>query len=163
MFGHISQAHLNPAVTVTAVVLGMLTWPKAILYVITQCLGAVFGFGVLKLIIPCGLITSPPLVDPEIGFCTTVPSLALTSFQAILAEGIATAVLILVVCGVWDKRNANNTDSAPIKFGLTIAALAMGLGPFTGASMNPARSLGPAMWNHVWTRHWVSQTPPPSA
>lgn len=156
MFGHISQAHLNPAVTVTAVVLGMMPWPKAILYCITQCLGAIFGFGVLKLITPCGLLTSAAVgIDPNIGFCTTVPSAGLSVFRAILAEGLATAVLVLVVCGVWDKRNAKFQDSAPIKFGLTIAALAMALGPYTGASMNPARTLGPAMWNNVWTRHWI--------
>ena len=49
----------------------------------------------------------------------------LTPLQGLLAEFLATSILILVVCSVFDKRNAHNTDSVPIKFGLTIAALAM--------------------------------------
>ncbi|XP_046396495.1 aquaporin AQPAe.a-like isoform X2 [Ischnura elegans] len=155
MFGHVSQAHVNPSVTVCSVVVGMLTWQRAILYIIVQCLGAIFGFGVLKLITPCDLTTVPDLVNPNLGFCTTVPSRALSIFQILLAEGLATSILILTVCGAWDRRNANNIDSIPIKFGLTIVAVGLAFGPYTGPGLNPARSLGPAVWNNIWTMHWV--------
>ncbi|XP_071449185.1 aquaporin AQPAe.a-like isoform X2 [Hetaerina americana] len=155
MFGHVSQAHVNPSVTVCAVVVGMISWPRAVLYVIVQCLGSIFGYGVLKLITPCDLLVAPDLVNPNLGFCTTVPSNALSIFQILLAEGLATSILIFTVCGAWDRRNANNMDSVPIKFGLTIVAVGLAFGPYTGPGLNPARSLGPAIWNNVWTRHWV--------
>lgn len=59
--------------------------------------------------------------------------------------------------GVWDKRNKNKHDSVPIRFGLTIAGLAMCGGHYTGASMNPARSFGPALINWDWQQHWVNK------
>jgi glycerol uptake facilitator-like aquaporin len=57
--------------------------------------------------------------------CVTTPDPEMTSLQAVLAEFLATAILVLVVCSVFDKRNAHNTDSVSIKFGLTVAAIAM--------------------------------------
>lgn len=73
-----------------------------------------------------------------------------------LVEFLITLCLILVCAGVWDSRNKTKMDSVPIKFGLTIAGLAMCAGQYTGASMNPARSLGPALINGNWQQHWVS-------
>lgn len=79
----------------------------------------------------------------------------ISAVQGLLIEGIATAVLILVVCAVWDVRNEKNSDSVPIRFGLTVAVLATAFGPYTGCSMNPARSFAPALWNNQWSHHWV--------
>lgn len=62
---------------------------------------------------------------------------------------------MLVVCSVWDARNEKNSDSVSIKFGLTVAVLATAVGPYTGCSMNPARSFAPALWNNQWSHHWV--------
>lgn len=88
-------------------------------------------------------------------FCVTDVHSTLSAIQGFLLEGIATGVLMLLVCSVWDIRNEKNTDSAPIKFGLTVAVLAITVGPYTGCSMNPARSFAPALWNNQWARHWI--------
>lgn len=88
-------------------------------------------------------------------FCVTDLHDSLSAIQGFLLEAIATGVLMLLVCSVWDIRNEKNTDSAPIKFGLTVAVLATTVGPYTGCSMNPARSFAPALWNNQWARHWI--------
>lgn len=59
------------------------------------------------------------------GFCVTHPTPLVSTVQALLAEYFATAILILLCCGLWDKRNHTRQDSTPIKFGLAIAALGM--------------------------------------
>lgn len=88
-------------------------------------------------------------------FCVTDLHSELSAIQGLLLEGISTAILMLVACAVWDSRNVKNTDSVPIRFGLTVAALALAFGPYTGCSMNPARSLAPALWNNQWSHHWI--------
>jgi Major intrinsic protein. len=57
--------------------------------------------------------------------CVTLVHPEMTPLQGLLAEFLVTAILVLVLCSVFDKRNANNTDSISIKFGLTVAAVAM--------------------------------------
>lgn len=94
-------------------------------------------------------------IDQDDMFCVTDLHPDLSAIQGLVVEGIATAVLMLVVCSVWDSRNEKNTDSVSIKFGLTVAVLATAVGPYTGCSMNPARSFGPALWNNQWRHHWV--------
>lgn len=162
IFGHISGAHLNPAVTVAAVVLGYVPYLLAPIYVVAQVIGAVLGFALLKAVTPgkffdakehFNAITNQTVRD--YGVCSTIPNPEISSLQALAVEIMITLILILVCAGVWDHRNAKNTDSIPIRFGLTIAGLAMAGGPYTGASMNPARSFGPALLNGDWTQHWV--------
>lgn len=162
IFGHISGAHLNPAVTVAAVVLGYTPYLLAPVYAVAQVIGAVLGFALLKAVTPgkffdakehFNAITNQTVRD--YGVCSTIPNAEISSLQALAVEILITLVLILVCAGVWDHRNAKNTDSIPIRFGLTIAGLAMAGGPYTGASMNPARSFGPALLNGDWTQHWV--------
>lgn len=150
--GHISCAHVNPAVTIGSVVLGKKTIPEALVYIISQLIGAVIGFGMLKVVTPKGKLTSTE--DPSM-FCVTDLHIDVSAIQGLLLEGIATGVLMLVICSIWDKRNEANTDSVPIKFGFVIAVLASAFSPYTGCSMNPARSLAPALWNNQWSHHWI--------
>lgn len=58
-------------------------------------------------------------------FCTTVPNGKISTVEALLAEYFATSILILLCCGLWDKRNSTKQDSVALKFGFTIAALGM--------------------------------------
>lgn len=62
---------------------------------------------------------------------------------------------MLFICGCLDPRNANKSDSTAIKFGLTLSTLGMAVGPYTGCSLNPARSFGPALWHNDWREQWV--------
>lgn len=59
------------------------------------------------------------------GFCATKPHPKSTAMQSLAIETIITCVLILVCCGVWDKRNEHKQDSTPARFGFIIAAIAM--------------------------------------
>jgi len=88
-------------------------------------------------------------------FCVTDLHANISAIQGLVLEGTATFVLMLVACAVWDARNEKNTDSVPIKFGFTVALLANTVGPYTGCSMNPARSFAPALWNSQWRHHWI--------
>ncbi|XP_063229646.1 aquaporin-like isoform X2 [Bacillus rossius redtenbacheri] len=155
IIGHITDAHLNPAVTAAAVILDRMTLPVSAVYVLSQLAGGVLGYGMLLVVTPRSALEAAAPNGSRCALCVTLPHAELSAPQAVLAEALVTAVLILVVCSVWDPRNAANTDSVPLKFGFTVAAIAAAEGPYTGASMNPARSLGPVIWTGVWSYHWV--------
>ncbi|XP_046805595.1 aquaporin AQPcic-like isoform X1 [Lucilia cuprina] len=151
-FGCVSGSHLNPAVTIAAFIYEMVSAPMAIVYMCGQMLGGFIGYGLLKVVLPESTIKMPEAAH---NLCVTVPHPDITPMQGFAIEFIISAILILVCCGVWDPRNAKFHDSVPIRFGLAIACLAITAGPFTGASMNPARSFAPALWNYDFEHHWV--------
>ncbi|XP_071638692.1 aquaporin AQPAe.a-like isoform X1 [Temnothorax longispinosus] len=152
--GHISGAHLNPAITIAAVILGNKTLIMAGFYIIAQCLGALIGFGLLKLVTPANLMHNGA-GDPSVPFCMTDINKEITVGHGIAAEALATGVLAFFACGSWDSRNAKNSDSMALKFGLCVTVLCLAFIPHTGCSLNPARTFGPAVWNGHWTYHWV--------
>ncbi|KAH8316500.1 hypothetical protein KR067_009182, partial [Drosophila pandora] len=155
--GCVSGAHVNPAVTVAALIYDMITVKMALVYFVAQLLGAFIGYGLLKLLMPTSV------VEVGAGLCVTLPHTEVTVAQAFGIEFVVTSILILVCCGVWDPRNSKFHDSVPIRFGLAVAGLACAAGPFTGASMNPARSFGPALWNAHFEHHWIYWVAPLSS
>lgn len=159
-FGHVSGCHMNPAVTLAGVLYGALHPILAVGYVICQVVGAILGFGVLRLLTPAVAMFPP---GATVGTCSTVPHADLNVFQAFFVEFIITMILILVTCSIWDPANKRNTDSVPIKFGLLICCMSIVAGPYTGASMNPARTFGPALWNGDWAHHWIYWVAPLSS
>ncbi|XP_043463460.1 aquaporin-like [Leptopilina heterotoma] len=152
--GHISAAHINPAITLGSVVLGKKSLPIAILYIFAQLVGAIIGFGLLKSVTPEMLLHSGNETTSS-EFCVTDLHNNISMFQGFVIEVIATGILMLMTCGVWDARQTKFGDSVSIKFGLAVAVICMAVGPYTGCSMNPARSLAPAIWNNHWSNHWV--------
>ncbi|XP_076651922.1 aquaporin AQPcic-like [Halictus rubicundus] len=152
--GHISGAHINPCITLAAMVLGTKSLPMTAVYILAQCIGALVGYGFLVLITPQELIySSTP--DTGASFCMTDVNANLSTMQGFTAEALATGILVLFACGIWDHRNSRNSDSVPIRFGLCITVLCIVFIPYTGCSLNPARTLGPAVWNGYWSNHWV--------
>ncbi|XP_017837136.1 aquaporin AQPcic [Drosophila busckii] len=156
-FGCVSGAHLNPAVTVAAYIYDLVSLPMAFIYFVGQMLGAFIGYGLLKALLPESTFDVPN------GMCVTLPHAQVSSPQAFGIEFVATSILVIVCCGVWDPRNSKHHDSVAIRFGLAVACLACAAGPFTGASMNPARSFAPALWNKNFTSHWLYWFAPLSA
>ena len=93
--------------------------------------------------------------SPKDQFCVTNLGYNVNEIQGLLIEATCTAVLMLLACAIWDKKNEKNTDGVSLKFGLAVTGLATAAGPYTGCSMNPARSLAPTLWNNQWTGHWI--------
>lgn len=93
--------------------------------------------------------------NTEGSFCVTLLHQRVSILQGLTAEILATGVLVFMSCAASDPRNSRNNDSTAIKFGLAVAALCLGFVPYTGCSMNPARSFGPALLNNEWTQHWI--------
>ncbi|XP_017073122.1 aquaporin isoform X2 [Drosophila eugracilis] len=151
-FGAVCGAHLNPAVTLATYIYNMISLPMALAYFVAQMVGAFIGYGLLKAVLPENAIFS---TDTPNGVCLTSLNSTLTSWQGVAIEFLITCVLISICCGVWDPRNATKQDSVPVRFGLAISCLSLTAGQLTGASMNPARSFAPAIWNGVWDNHWI--------
>lgn len=147
IFGHISGAFMNPAVTLAALLWGSISISQAIAYVIAETIGALLGFGILT--------TLSPISVTEHGVCVSEVHPHLNALQAVGVEIALTSALNFLNCAIWDPVNKEKTDSIPIKFGLTIAGLSLAGGPLTGASMNPVRSLAPALWTGRWDNQWV--------
>ncbi|XP_026737172.1 aquaporin-like [Trichoplusia ni] len=147
IFGHISGAFMNPAVTLASVIWGNTSIALGAIHTVVQCIGAILGYGILVGVSSFDLSQG--------GVCVTRPYPGQNEFQSLGIEIAITAALALICCGIWDPANQLKQDSTPIKFGLTIAGLSFVGGPLTGASMNPARSLGPAVWTDHWDGHWV--------
>lgn len=145
--GHISGAHLNPAVTLAFGVAGGFPAREIAPYVLSQVGGATLAAWLLN-----------QTVGLAGGVGTTVP--VVESGAAWTLELLLTFALMFVIAAVaFDRAKA---PSAPgIAIGLAVAMGALMGGGFTGGSMNPARSFGPALVTGIWTSHWIYWTAPP--
>jgi aquaporin Z len=139
--GHLSGAHINPAVTLGFWSVRRFPSGEVIPYIVAQCGGASAASAMLR----AGLGRVG-----EMG--ATIPHIPLGS--AFLIEWLLSFALMFVIMAVaTDERVADGF--APLAVGVTVGFCAMMGGPLTGASMNPARSLGPALIGGVWTAHWL--------
>ncbi|CAH1134308.1 unnamed protein product [Ceutorhynchus assimilis] len=144
--GHVSGGHINPAVTISMFVTGDINLIRGILYIVVQCIGAICGAGILKLILP----------ERNVGnLGITSVSSAISLPCGMVFELIYTFVLLFVIHAVCDSRRSDLKGSAPLAIGLAVAAVHVSGIHFTGASVNPARSLGPAVIMNIWAGHWV--------
>jgi MIP family channel proteins len=144
--GHVSGAHFNPAVTLAFWSGGFFRRSLVIPYILAQVLGAIMASGLLR--ISLGAIGN---------LGATIPRNS-DWFQALILETVLTFILMLVIFGSGLDRRAP-IGFAGIAIGLTVALEAACMGPITGASMNPARSIAPALvsgnWQHQWV-YWVA-------
>ena len=140
--GHISGAHLNPAVTLALWKGGYFPKRQVLPYIFSQLLGASIASTILLLSL--GKVAN---------LGATLP-LNNNWLQSLILEFILTFILMLVILGSAVDKQAN-TSFAGLAIGLTVALEAAFMGPITGASMNPARSFGPAIIGGIWQHHWV--------
>jgi len=159
-FGHVTGAHFNPAVTIAAVLLKVTSAPLAIVYFVAQFVGATVGFTILQQLVPERIWNES---QSNGGFCLTVLHSELDPAKGVIIEFISTTVLILLCCATWDYRNSKWLDGIPLKFGFAVTLLSFTIGPFTGCSMNPARTFGPAFGSNNFDDHWIYWIGPLSA
>ncbi|XP_025830424.1 aquaporin AQPAn.G-like [Agrilus planipennis] len=111
--GHVSGCHINPAVTVGLLSSGDIKLIKAICYIIAQCVGAIAGSAILKVIVPAAYAGT---------LGSTAVSAAVTSLEAFLIEVVLTFLLVFVVQAVCDPKRTDIKGSAPLAIGLSITA-----------------------------------------
>ena len=140
--GHISGAHLNPAVTLALWQGGFFRRHRVFPYILAQILGAIAASSLLLIIF--GKVAN---------LGATLP-LNNNWQQSFVLEIILTFILMLVIFGAAvDPRS--HQSFAGLAIGLTVGLEAACMGPITGASMNPARSFGPALLSGIWQHQWL--------
>ncbi|CAG5133234.1 unnamed protein product [Candidula unifasciata] len=146
VFGHISGAHVNPCVSIGFLVTGHVSLLKAICYIIAQIAGAIAGAGLLRAIIP-------DKWQGNLGSTTLTEGVNL--WQGVIIELIATFCLVMTVFASCDRLRTDHGGSIALAIGFCVTAMIAWMGTTTGGSMNPARSLGPAVITGTWTNHWI--------
>lgn len=140
-FGHLSGAHINPAVTIAFSAVKRFPTREVLPYIMAQCGGAVLASFVLR--VTLGNVGN---------MGATIPAIATS--RAFGIEFLLSFVLMFVVMAVATDERVTE-GFAPIAVGVTVAFCALMGGPLTGASMNPARSFGPAVVGERWGAHWL--------
>lgn len=152
VFGGISGAHVNPAVTFGMLVTGRIKPPLAAGYIVAQLVGATLAAQVC-LVIFAGknaiLAQNLGIPGPGEAFSSISPTMI------VIVEAILTFLLVTAVFGTAVDERGKAVKIGGFAIGLTVAFDILAAGPITGASMNPARSFGPAAIANVWDDHWV--------
>ena len=146
-FAHVSGAHFNPAVSIAFALMGEFDRAKVLPYIVAQVLGAILASYSLYLL----LFENIDTMAQAAYLGATLPSGSVA--QSFGFELILTFILMLVISASAVHGKAIK-DFAGIAIGFTVGLEAMFAGPITGASMNPARSIGPALvsgnMEHLW-------------
>ncbi|XP_003616380.2 probable aquaporin NIP-type [Medicago truncatula] len=140
--GHISGGHFNPAVTITWTIFRRTSLKEAPLYIFAQLVGSTLASGTLSLMFD---VTSKT-------YFGTVP--VGSNGQSLVVEIIISFLLMFVISAVSTDERAVN-DFAGVAVGMTIMLNVFIAGPVSGGSMNPARSIGPALIVHVYKGLWI--------
>ncbi|PKA48749.1 putative aquaporin TIP4-1 [Apostasia shenzhenica] len=141
---HISGAHLNPAVTLSMAAGGRIGLFRAALYVGAQLLASSLACLLLSFL-SAGVATPVHVLAPGVG-----------SFQGVGMEIVLTFSLLFTIYAIMvEPAKDFPVGLGPLLIGLLVGANTVVGGPFTGASMNPARSFGPALVTWNWASHWV--------
>ncbi len=136
--GGVSGCHINPAITLGVFLSGRMKGKDAAMYMIFQVIGAIIGSAILCLLVSNGSHNGPT----ETGSNSFADGMML---QAFIAEAVFTFVFVLVVLGATDsEKGAGNL--AGLAIGLTLVLVHIVCIPITGTSVNPARSIAPALF-----------------
>jgi len=148
--GPISGCHINPAISLAAYINKRISFMEMSYYMIAQVIGALIGSGILFALVKTGAATGGITTTGANNFAegALVP--------AMIAETVFTFIFILVVLGATDSKN-NATKFAGLAIGLALVLIHIVCIPITGTSVNPARSIAPAIFEGgaALTNLWV--------
>ncbi|MBR4540046.1 MAG: aquaporin [Clostridia bacterium] len=138
--GNISGCHINPAVSLGVLLTGGMNAKEFVGYVVSQCVGALAGAGILAAIFGLGNVT-----DMTGGFGSNgLAGVGGSAMAGLLVEIVLTFIFVIAILGVTSKK-ANHGSFGGLVIGLTLVVVhILGIG-LTGTSVNPARSIGPAV------------------
>jgi len=151
-FGKRSGAHFNPSVTLTFWRLGKVAGADAVFYVVAQFIGAVAG-----VMLATTILQNAP-AHPSVNYVTTLPGERGVAV-AFIAEAVITFILMTVVLNVSNRMNIARYTG--LFAGALVATYISVEAPFSGMSMNPARTFGSACIGRIWNSLWVYFTAPP--
>jgi MIP family channel proteins len=141
----ISGGHINPAVTLAALVTGKIAPGKALMYIAAQLIGGILGAFLLTMALPSD-------IQGNLGAHGLNPEVS--AGAGLLTEIVLTFALVFVIFATAvDPKGLGHI--APAAIGLTVLVDHLFGVPITGASMNPARSFGPALVAGAWENHWI--------
>lgn len=152
-FGQRSGAHFNPAVTFTFYRLGKIAGWDAIAYIVAQFVGAVLGVW-----LSIALLGRMVVSDPNVYYVVTVPGRWGVGW-AFVAEIVMSFIMMSVILSVSNRRNLNRYTA--LFAGFLVASFIAVEAPFSGMSMNPARTFGSALPANLWTALWIYFLAPP--
>ena len=147
--GGISGCHINPAISLGVFLSGKMSAKDCGLYMVFQVIGAILAAAVLYLLVS----TSPELAQ---GTKTGANACAGTVTNGLIAEIVLTTLFVLVVLGATSKTNGATNNFAGLAIGLSLILIHLVGIHYTGTSVNPARSIGPALFecgdalNQLW-------------
>jgi glycerol uptake facilitator protein len=146
--GHVSGNHINPAVTVGLAATGKFPWRQVPSYLAAQVTGAVIGAVAI-----IASILGKKASDVGLGVASYGPTIHWP--QAFAAEFVGTFILVFTVFGVIHRKAA--AGFAGVAIGFVVFAAIIPVAPTTGASINPARTIGPMLIQQFWggTVHWT--------
>ncbi|KAH8280285.1 hypothetical protein KR018_001595, partial [Drosophila ironensis] len=144
--GHLSGGHVNPAVTAGMLIAGRISFLRAILYVVFQCLGAIVGTFAVSVLLD---------QDYHNGLGHTSLAEHITELQGLGIEFFLGLLLVLTVFGACDPNKPDSRYTAPLAIGMAVTLGHLGTIRYTGSSMNPARTVGTAFATGKWAAHWI--------
>ncbi|ELU08026.1 hypothetical protein CAPTEDRAFT_167790, partial [Capitella teleta] len=149
--GRVSGGHLNPAVTIGFLVARRITVGRAFFYVLAQVVGAILGAVTLK-----GLVANKEGWEKfRESLGTSTRADGVTEVEVFGVELLITFVLVWTVFATVDSKRSDTQGSKPLAIGLAIGMCHLWAVPFTGAGMNPARVVGPAIVSSSYDAHWA--------
>ena len=151
--GGISGCHINPAITLGVFLSGRMNARDCGMYMLFQIIGGIMGAAVLYAVTTSAGLIGTGANDLQVvnGACVTIAPLG-----GFLAETFFTCVFVLVVLGATSKTNGATNNFTGLAIGLSLVMVHLACIRYTGTSVNPARSIGPALFqggtalSHLW-------------
>jgi aquaporin Z len=153
-WGQRSGAHMNPAITLSYLSLGKVAPADALFYIVCQFVGGISG------VLLAGALIGMPLQDTAVNYAVTVPG-PKGAAVAFAAEFVISLLMMTMV--LWTSNSRRLARYTPYFAGALVASFIALEAPFSGMSMNPARTLASAFSADEWSALWIYFTAPPAA